>query len=165
LPGPDDYHQAFVGVGVQIGETLAALSRKGLSAETSDKLILVAKAQEQVVALERFIYQLVGDYASIGHSGKAEELGRNILESVDFMLLTALDAISSMDKGEVDTLSMLTQDRTELMKKVRHNYFENEGQLSDDERNFVLDVTMLLENIVQSLAHYGRLLRSGAPES
>jgi hypothetical protein len=46
------------------------------------------------------------------------------------------------------------------MKKVRRNYFESEGQLSDEERNFVLDVTMLLENVVQALARYGRLLES-----
>ena len=55
---------------------------------------------------------------------------------------------------------MLTQDRSELMKKVRHNYFESKGQLTDDERNFVLDVTMLLENVVQMHASYGRLLES-----
>jgi hypothetical protein len=57
---------------------------------------------------------------------------------------------------------LLTQDRTELMKKLRHNYFESEGQLTDAERNFVLDVTMLFENVVQTLAHYGRLLESAA---
>ena len=160
LPGPGDHHEAFESIGEKIGETLALLSRSSLSANVSDQLILVTKTQEQIARLERFVSQLALDYASIGHSGKAEELGRNILESVDFMILTALDAIASRDAGEVETLAMLTQDRTELMKKVRHNYFESEGQLTDKERNFVLDVTMLFENIVQTLAHYGRLLDS-----
>jgi phosphate:Na+ symporter len=160
LPSPGDYHQAFETISDNIGTALTSLSRSSLTVDISDKLILVTKSQEQLVALEGYVYQLAADFSTIGHSGKAEELGRNILESVDFMILTALDAIASRDSGEVETLAMLTQDRTELMKKVRRNYFESEGQLSDEERNFVLDVTMLLENVVQALARYGRLLES-----
>jgi phosphate:Na+ symporter len=159
-PSPADYHEAFMSISQKIGSALTSLSRNSLSVEISDSLILITKSQEQIVALERYIFQLASDYAAIGHAGKAEELGRNILESVDFMMLAALDAIASKDSGEVEMLAMLTQDRTELMKKVRHNYFESEGQLSDEERNFVLDVTMCLENIVQTLAHYGRLLHT-----
>lgn len=164
-PKPPDYHAAFATISDKIGGTLTSLSRNSLTAGISDKLIQVTKAQEQITVLERYIYQLASDYAAIDHSGKADELGRNVLESVDFMVLTALDAIESRDSGEVETLAMLTQDRTELMKKVRHNYFESEGQLTDRERNFVLDVTMLLENVVQALARYGRLLESEARSS
>ena len=160
LPSPDDYHESFKRISEKISDTLALLSRNSLSAEISDTLIQVAKAQEKITVLERYIFQLASDYAAIAHQGKAEELGRNILESVDFMVLTALDAVGSRDSGEVETLAMLTQDRSELMKKVRPNYFESEGQLTDEERNFVLDVTMLLENVVQTLASYGRLLES-----
>ena len=158
LPDPADYHEAFASISAKIGETLASLSRNSLSVEISDQLILVTKSQELIAGLERYVLQLAQNYASIGQAGKAEELGRNILESVDFIILTALDAITSRDAGEVETLAMLTQDRTGLMKKVRHNYFESEGQLTDAERNFVLDVTMLFENVVQTLAQYGRLL-------
>ena len=160
LPTPADYHAAFVTISDKISSTMSSLSRGSLSAEISDKLIKVAKSQEQLVALEGYVRQLADDYASINHQGKAEELGRNIIESVDFMILTAIDAIDSRDSGEVETLAMLTQDRTELMTKVRHNYFESQGQLNDEERNFVLDVTMLLENVVQTLGKYGRLLEA-----
>ena len=77
-----------------------------------------------------------------------------------FMILTAIDAIESKDSGEIETLEMLTQDRSAMMTKIRHNYFESEQDLSTGDRNFVLDITILFENAVHTLARYGHLLRS-----
>jgi hypothetical protein len=82
------------------------------------------------------------------------------MESADFIMLTAIDAIQSQDEGEIDTLEILTQDRSALMTKMRHNYFNSEQELTDADRNFVLDVTIMFENVVQTLARYGVLLKS-----
>ncbi len=84
------------------------------------------------------------------------------MESVDFMILTAIDAIESQDAAEIDTLEMLTQDRSAMMTKIRHNYFESEQELSTKDRNFVLDITILFENAVHTLGRYGNLLRAAA---
>ena len=93
-------------------------------------------------------------------SARAGELGRNIMESIDFMILTAIDAIESKDDTEIDMLEMLTQDRSAMMTKIRHNYFESEQELSNKDRNFVLDITILFENAVHTLGRYGHLLRA-----
>ena len=93
-------------------------------------------------------------------SARARELGNVILESADFIMLTAIDAINSREQGEIDTLEILTQDRSSLMTKMRHNYFNSEMELSEADRNFVLDVTILFENVIQILARYGVLLKS-----
>ena len=61
------------------------------------------------------------------------------MESADFIMLTAIDAIQSQDEGEIDTLETLTQDRSALMTKMRHNYFNSERELTEADRNFVLD--------------------------
>jgi hypothetical protein len=45
------------------------------------------------------------------------------------------------------------------MTKLRHNYFDSERELSEVDRNFVLDVTILFESMVQTLARYGVLLK------
>jgi hypothetical protein len=50
-----------------------------------------------------------------------------------------------------------------MMTKIRHNYFESEGDLSTDDRNFVLDITILFENAVHTLGRYGKLLRTHVP--
>ena len=55
---------------------------------------------------------------------------------------------------------MLTQDRSAMMTKIRHNYFESEQEQSTGDRNFVLDTTILFKNAVHTLARYGHLLRA-----
>jgi hypothetical protein len=55
-------------------------------------------------------------------------------------------------------LDTLTQDRSALMTKIRHSYFDEEQALSLEDRNFVLDISILLENAVQTLNRYVHLL-------
>ena len=116
--------------------------------------------QEQLRRFEDIVFQLSTEMGRKDISPKAQELGYSIMESTDFIVLTAIDAIRSKAEGEIDTLEILTQDRSSLMTTMRHNYFSSERELSDADRNFVLDVTILFENVVQVLARYGVLLKS-----
>ena len=116
--------------------------------------------QEQLRRFEDTVFQLAAEMSRKDISPRARELGNVIMESADFIMLTAIDAINSREEGEIDTLEILTQDRSALMTKMRHNYFNSESELSDADRNFVLDVTILFENVVQILARYGVLLKS-----
>jgi phosphate:Na+ symporter len=157
---PNAYHEAFSHISSRIGETLSRISGHGLSEATSDELIRATKLEEQLVTLEDIVHRLVTQMLDQHDSQRADELGRNIMESIDFMILTAIDAIESMDSGEIETLEMLTQDRSAMMTKIRHNYFESEKDLSTQDRNFVLDITILFENAVHTLGRYGHLLRA-----
>lgn len=157
---PASYHAAFVEISKRINETLSQVSRLGLNTSTSDELIRVTKMQEQLRQFEDIVYQLTTEMGRKDLSSRARELGTVIMESTDFIMLTAIDAIQSQDEGEIDTLETLTQDRSALMTRMRHNYFNSEKELSDADRNFVLDVTILFENVVQTLARYGVLLKA-----
>jgi phosphate:Na+ symporter len=157
---PSTYHAAFVEISRKINETLSEISRLGLNTASSDELIRVTKMQEQLLRFEDIVFQLTTQMTRQDISTKARELGNVIMESADFIMLTAIDAIESREEGEIDTLETLTQDRSALMTKMRHNYFNSEQDLSDADRNFVLDVTILFENVVQTLARYGTLLKT-----
>jgi phosphate:Na+ symporter len=157
---PDAYHEAFAHISGKIGSTLAQISAHGLSQATSDQLIRTTKLEEQLVTLENIVHRLAVQMLDEHDSPRAGELGRNIMESIDFMILTAIDAIESKDSDEIATLEMLTQDRSAMMTKIRHSYFESEQDLSNKDRNFVLDITILFENAVHTLGRYGHLLRS-----
>ena len=157
---PDTYHAAFIEISGKINETLSEISRLGLNAASSDDLIRITKMQEQLRRFEDIVFQLSTEMGRKDISSKAQELGNSIMESTDFIILTAIDAIRSREEGEIDTLETLTQDRSSLMTSMRHNYFNSERELSDADRNFVLDVTILFENVVQILARYGVLLKS-----
>jgi phosphate:Na+ symporter len=157
---PGTYHAAFITISEKINETLAEISRLGLNAASSDGLIRTTKMQEQLRRFEDIVFHLTTEMSRRDISARARELANAIMESADFIMLTAIDAILSRDESEIDTLEMLTQDRGALMTKIRHNYFDSEQELSDADRNFVLDVTILFENVVQTLARYGVLLKS-----
>ena len=138
---------------------MSRISGRGLNQATSDQLIRTTKLEEQLITLEDIVFRLATQMLESHDSDRAGELGRNIMESVDFMILTAIDAIESQDASEIETLEMLTQDRSAMMTRIRHNYFESEQELSTKDRNFVLDITILLENAVHTLGRYGHLLR------
>lgn len=157
---PAVYHAAFQDIAKRISEVLTEISGQGLNQTSSDHLIKITKIQEQLNSLEDTIYRLTEKLASYEQGGKAAELGRNIMESVDFIILAAIDALDSQSGSELDTLEMFTQDRSEMMTRVRRNFFNSEQELSRDERNFVLDITILFENSVQSLARYGTILKA-----
>ena len=157
---PDAYHEAFSHISGRIGEMLSKISGHGLNHATSDELIRVTKLEEQLVTLEGIVHRLATQMLGEHESPRAGTLGRNIMESIDFMILTAIDAIESKDSDEIETLEMLTQDRSAMMTKIRHNYFESERDLSNKDRNFILDITILFENAVHTLGRYGQLLRS-----
>jgi phosphate:Na+ symporter len=157
---PEAYHQAFTQISGQIGQTLSRISGHGLNHVQSDRLILTTKLEEQLVVLEGVVHRLTTQMLGQESDTRAYELGRNIMESVDFMIMTTIDALKSHDEEEIDMLEMLTQDRSDMMVRIRHSYFESEQDLSEHERNFVLDITILLENAVNSLSRYGKLLRA-----
>jgi phosphate:Na+ symporter len=156
---PAIYHAAFVEISKKINDTLSQISRLGLNTATSDDLIRMTKMQEQLRRFEDIVFQLTTEMSRQDLSPRVRQLGNVILESADFIMLTAIDAIQSQDEEEIDTLETLTVDRSSLMTKIRHNYFDSEKELSEGERNFVLDVTILFENVVQTLAQYGVLLK------
>jgi hypothetical protein len=157
---PATYHAAFVEISGKINATLSEISRLGLNTSSSDELIRVTKMQEQLRRFEEMVFQLATQMSRKDISARARELGNVIMESADFIMLAAIDAIRSREEGEIDTLEILTQDRSELMTKMRHNYFNSEMELAEADRNFVLDVTILFENVIQILARYGVLLKS-----
>ena len=157
---PATYHAAFIGISKRINDALSQISRLGLNTSISDELIRVTKMQEQLGRFEELVFRLATQMSRKDLSPRARKLGAAIMESTDFIMLTAIDAIQSQNEAKIDTLEILTLDRSALMTKVRHSYFNSEKELSEEDRNFVLDVTILFESVVQTLSRYGVLLKS-----
>jgi phosphate:Na+ symporter len=159
VESPSSYHEAFILISERINRTLSQISRLGLNIDNSDELIRVTKMQEQLQRFEDNVYQLTTGISRTDISQHARKLGVSIMESADFIILTAIDAIESQDEAEIETLANFTKDRSAIMTKMRHNYFDSEHDLSEADRNFVLDVTILFESVVHTLARYGVLLK------
>lgn len=160
LSDPKDYHAAFKQLSAQINHLLTSISRKNLNTELSESLITITKAQEQLASLEGDLFQITNHVLGYAHEDTAAGLGRNILESVDFLVLTAIDAIEGRDTEDLQMLSSMTQDRGPMMVNLRNAYFAAEQELDTKARSFILDMTLLLENVVKTLSRYGDVLRA-----
>lgn len=157
---PDAYHEACQKISDEITKILSSISGQGLNPSDSSSLIRITKTQELIVNLEDILFKIVSRIVSHGDSTAITKLGNNILESMDFMILTALDAIKSQTQEDIETLKILTGDRSEMMDKIRRNYFQSEQNFSEADRNFILDITILFENAALTINRYVGLMKA-----
>ena len=160
LKSPEDFHQAFANISTLIHQTLSSISRHTLNQLLAESVISTTKVHEQLVTLENYVYQISVQISRYQQNDRASELGRNMLESVDFLLFTAIDALESGETMDINTLASMTQDRGEMMTNLRKSYFNSQQQMTNEARSFVLDITMLLENVVKTLSRYGEILKN-----
>jgi phosphate:Na+ symporter len=157
---PSDYHEAFDKVSEGISQLLSAISGQGLNEKDSANLIRATKTHEQLVSLEDTVFKITSRLEAHDATDTAASLGQKILESLDFIILIAIDAIRSGDREEIDALADVTGDRSEMMDQIRRRYLQAEEELSPSDRNFVLDITILFENGVAALGRSAQLLRA-----
>ncbi|HHC73537.1 MAG TPA: Na/Pi cotransporter family protein, partial [Thiothrix sp.] len=143
---PKAFHEAYQLIAEQIAKTLSKISANQLSDIEANKLMTRTKLQEQLNRLEGIVFNFTEMMQHDELNPQAIILGEHIMESLDFMIMTAIDALESNDDDEIHTLSLLTQDRSQMMMKLRDGYFHSEHDFTQADRNFILDVTILLEH-------------------
>jgi phosphate:Na+ symporter len=162
---PAELHDAFGSVSATVGAVLADLSSRSLTERHSMELIRLAKLQEQLVNLEDVVFRISSHIGAHVGGESASSLGRAVLESLDFVLLAAVDAQASGDPVDLEALRRMTHDRTEIMDRVRRACLHSAEQLAHADRNFVLDITILFENAVLAMARIAELFDPEASAS
>jgi phosphate:Na+ symporter len=157
-PSPDAYHAAFTEVSAEIHGFAADVFRQDLVLGTSEALLNVQDRHNLVAAIEDNCYSLVETLRKTPSEGKAASLTINIVESLDAIVLTAIDVTESSDQTDLDILASLTSDKGQLMEKIRRSYLSSEAGLSTEELSLILYVTNLFERSVWTLGRYTRLL-------
>jgi phosphate:Na+ symporter len=158
-PSLESYHAAFAEVSAEIQAFTTDVFRQDLSLRTSEALINVQDRHNLVIALEDNCYRIVETMRETAASdGKAAGLAMNIAESLDAIILTAIDVTEDPDQSDLDILLSLTADRGQLMEKIRRSYLSSADGLGTEERSLILYVTNLFERSVWTLGRYGKLL-------
>lgn len=157
---PNEYHEAYHLISTKIAQTLSAASSNRLSDIEAGKLMTRTKLQEQLDQLEGIVFEFTRTLQHGKLNPYAIKLGKHVMESLDFLIMTAIDTLESNDADDLYTLAVLTKDRSEMMMKIRQEYLKYEQSLDQSDRNFILDVTILLENAVQALSRYAVLLQA-----
>jgi putative ABC transport system ATP-binding protein len=74
------------------------------------------------------------------------------------LLLTAGDAFRDREDLEIQTLLGITQDRREMMTRLRDSYFEAQSHLAEEGKVFLFDLTNTFARVVYLLNSLAKLL-------
>lgn len=135
----------------------------GLSGRLLARLELGKTLRALEDSLRNFAERAPGEDSSV----PLRTLGASMVESLDGILLTAVEACRAPGGEDTEWLLRLTDDRSEMMERVRREYLSAESGLNHDEKATLLHLTGLFERLVwlfrqvgQNLERWERLARS-----
>jgi phosphate:Na+ symporter len=137
---------------------LAGMAHNPLAPGTSARVTNVHSRHGVLGLLEEGVYQLSVALRQTPPSAKLAALVESFVEALDFILLTADEAIATRGAAEAGLLATLCADRGELMGKIRGLYFSGEHDLPPQDKSLLLDLTTLFDRIVWMLRRLAGLL-------
>ena len=156
-PSPIAQHEAFAQVGRHIDRFQRALMSRQMTHEDTEWLLNQQKRQELLNSIEDACFDFWKSSKSV--SSTVEPLRETMVEALDLLLLSAIEAMSKHDQDELDLFEILTRNSDVTMERVRKKYLAVSDQLQPDQRNYILQVTNTFERAAWSLRRFCALLR------
>jgi phosphate:Na+ symporter len=141
-------HQAFQVLFKEVQSYLASLLHVPLSRTTSGRLTNVHDRHSVIGFLEDTVFQVVSSVKQAPPSQQLAPLVQNMTEALDFLLVTAGEAVTSLDPQEADLLAGLCADRGDLLARIRNLYLSNEQGLRSQDKLLLLGLTTQFDRIV-----------------
>jgi hypothetical protein len=80
-------------------------------------------------------------------------------EALDFLLVTAAEAVTTLDPEEADLLAGLCGDRGDLLERLRNLYLTSEQGLWPRDKLLLLSLTTHFDRIVWTVGRLAELLQ------
>jgi phosphate:Na+ symporter len=152
-------HAGMHGLQGELRGYLAELVNRQLDPEVSQAVLALERRQEHLEAIEETVNQFVAARGGAIFTGRAEELMNRIAESFSLLLLTARDAWTGGDAMDLEHLLKLTEDRGDLMERIRVSL--QGSVLALDQQSPLFYATTLFERAVWLLRQLGLSMQSG----
>ena len=159
-PPYETVHNASTVVAAEIQSFSIDLVDKNLSHRTSERLLNLQNRHSLIVSIEDNVYQLVRTIDQTDCSARPQELIHNVVEGLHTILLTTVDAMESPEEYNIDLLISITEDRGDLMERIRKMYLTSERGLEIADKSTLLYLTNLYERIVWLIRRWATLLKS-----
>jgi phosphate:Na+ symporter len=155
-PAPAASHAAFQSIGNVIERSLRKLMTQEMTAEDTEWLLNQQKRLELLASLDEACFELWQSSAQVGDGMKP--LRATIVETLDTLLLYAIDAAVGADPDALTILETMTRNHGLAMERIRKRHLPVTDQLTIDERNYVLLITSIFERAAWTLRRFGKLL-------
>lgn len=128
----ESLHAAAGELGKEISEFLESLVKLPIATELVTRAISFQRKQETLRALAEnvFLFAATLEERVIGRELIADSnaLAGRLVEALDTIVLTAVDALTTKDNGDIDMLFRLTDDRGGMMERIRKRMQVDEMQ-------------------------------------
>ena len=152
-------HPAFRTLYKEVEVYLTGLVHLHLTPTTSDRLTNVHNRHVVIGYLEETVYPLVKAVCDTPSSPALAPLVRNFTEALDFLLVTAGEAVTTLDPEEAQMMAALCADRGDLLGRIRNLYLASEQGLKPQDKALLLDLTTHFDRIVWQVRRLAELLQ------
>ena len=118
-------HESALELGREITQFLESLIQLPIGTDLAARIISFQRKEETLRALEGNIFLFAETLQS---RQDAAELAGRLVEALDTLVLTAIDALQSSDTTDVQLLVQLTDDRGGMMERLRNRHRLDEGK-------------------------------------
>lgn len=119
---PNVLHEGMLSLQSKIRTFLSELVNQRLDRKTALDVLNLERRLDQLETLESTLYALVKTHNNLPSSGGAHVTMTNLTESSSMMLMTLVNVWVDRDPIEADMLLRITEDRGELMERMRRSY-------------------------------------------
>ena len=142
-----------------IGEFLERLGERPLQHGAYERLHAASSKAELIDGITDTITELASAAVEAGRHDATKRLSASIVEGIDAMLLTAVEAMGRDGAEELDVLHTMSGERGALMRRLREEYLARESDLSAGDRLDILSTTILAERASWLLHRFSEALR------
>ncbi len=150
-------HDAFKQVSAAIEKALGRLMVLSMTSDDTEWLLNQQKRQELLLALDAACHELFLAARNLGEP--IEPLRVTVVEALDTILLTAIEAVANSDPQELDLIDAMTRNQGATMERVRKKYLAIFDGISIDDRGRILEVTSIFERAAWAAGNYAGQLR------
>ncbi len=158
---PAVLHNASLAILSEMESFLAALSdRGGKTHSASISLLQLQRRHGLVEEMGDCVWLIVQAFHGQPPTGALQSVETNLIEALDTLLQTGIDAMESGSAEDIEMLGLLTNAPGDVVDRLRRNYLREEQHLDHNERILILSVLSQYERIVWSLQQLSRSLQS-----
>ncbi len=161
LAAPEVLHNSSLAILTELEAFLSALTDQGLQRRSASVALLQTQRRLSLISeLDDCIWQIVQGFQGRPPAGALQSVESNIIEALDTLLYTAIDALNSGSTEDIELLGMITAAPGEVVDRLRRGYLQEEHQLDHNERILILSVLSQYERIVWALQQLSRSLQA-----
>ena len=158
-------HKPFGALAEQIEHFQHALVDQRLGTEETERLNKLQNRLSLILYLEDSLRTMTSVTAGVVSASRLGDLVSTFVEGLDFVLMMLVTALETGERERIDLLINITEDRGDLMERIRQSYLADEGSVDARDRAVLLQVTNVFERTIWMTQRLARLLDRNARPS